>query len=111
MLWSKHRLQSNANPKADNVLNPTDLIQKPVVCSEGPVEPHAVVEAGNHQAAVRDQEAVGEEGRLEEGEVGGVRGSGLVQRLVAAQVAPGTPPDELPKPRVKGWVRRLKKVL
>lgn len=49
---------------------------------------------------------MGEEGRLEKGEVGGVRGSGLVQRLVAAQVAPGTPPDELPKPRVKEWVRR-----
>jgi len=71
------------------------VVEKPFVDPEGPVEPHAVVEAGPHELGVVPGDLVGSEHGVEEGHVGGVGRDAGVQEGVVAEGAVGLDPQTL----------------
>ena len=71
------------------------VVEQPVVGPEGPVEPHAVVQAGAHELGVVPAHLVGGEHGVEQRHVRGVGGDAGVQQGSSGSVAVGPDPHPL----------------
>src|SRR5664280_2024387 len=71
------------------------VVEQPLVGPEGPVEPHAVVEAGSHEVGVVPADVVGGQHGVEQRHVRGVGGDARVQERVVRQCAVGPDPQPL----------------
>ena len=71
------------------------VVEQPLVGPEGPVEPHAVVEAGAHEVGVLPADIVGGQDGVEERHVRGVGGDRRVEQRIVGQLAVGPDPQAL----------------
>src|SRR6185312_11006793 len=70
-------------------------VQEPLIGPERTMEPQRVIEAGELNVPVEPEFAVGDQGRVEQREVGGVSQHALVQRQGIGKRAVGAHPNML----------------
>ena len=74
-------------------------VEQPVIGPEWPMKPDRVVEARQHQTRVEHEAAMGDQRRIEQGEIRGIGEHALVQREIVAELARG------PDPHLLRWRR------
>ena len=77
---SRVKRKPRARPRAAVGVGAVHVVEEPLVGPEGPVEPHAVVEAGPHELGVVPADLVGGEHGVEQRHVRGVGGDAGVQQ-------------------------------
>ena len=82
-------------------------VEQPFVGSEGPVEPHRVVEAGHEQVGGAPAAAVGEQRGVEQRHVAGVGEDARVEDRIVGQATVGAQPHTLVRRQGLAAVRRV----